>query len=239
MLRNVSHLAVALGLLLGPMAASALVIDDFTTPLTTNAEIGLGGLPNPVEDFGGGLAGGAIGGARGVSLERVAGSGTASVDVNQSVENTLSVSTGAGVAAQARIIYDGDTDGALNTTGLPGLDVTAESLLRLAVRSDQSGVVFRITFYDGVGSTFLDLVTAGGNTFDTPDPEPLIGDLTLLDQGILANVGAITLDIFGGPTAFDVSVSQFDLAVPEPGSLALMAIGLAGLRYAGSRRRQA
>jgi len=240
MLRNISHLAVALGLLLGgPLAASALVIDDFTTPLTTNAEIGLGGLPNPVDATGGGVAAGAIGGARGVALERTVGGGTASVDVGLSATNALSVSTGAGVAANATVIYDGDTNGTPNTTGLGGIDVTeggANSILRLLVESDQAGVVFRITFHNGASNAFLDLVTTGGNTFGAP--QLLTGNLATLDQDILENVGAITVDVFG-PTSFDVSVTQFEVAVPEPGSLALMAIGLAGLRYAGSRRRQA
>ena len=240
MLRTVSHLALAGGLLLGtPLVASALVIDDFAAPLTTNAVVGLGGLPNPVNATGGGAAAGAIGGNRGVALERTAGGGTASVDVGLSTANALSVSTGAGVAANATVIYDGDTNGTPNTSGLGGIDVTdsgANSVLRLLVESDQAGVVFRITFHDGAVNTFLDLVTTGGNTFGSP--QLLSGNLAALNQDILKNVGAITIDVFG-PTSFDVSMKQFTTAVPEPGSLALVAIGLAGLRYAGSRRRVA
>jgi len=234
--------AAALGLLLAiPFTASALVIDDFGDD--SFAAIALGGLPNPKQATLGVAAGGAIGGSRAAVLERTAGGGSASVDTNLSASDSLSVSTGAGVVANAKLIYDGNTDTVVDASGLD-VDVTdggTNSLLRLLVEADQSDIVIRVTFRQGSNASFVDLKTAGGNTFGSPQLLTAnFAGLTAGGSGLadLAHVGAITVDIFG-PTSFDVSIRQFEAAVPEPGSLALLGLGLAGLRYAGSRARRA
>lgn len=240
MLRSL-QLAAMLGFLVGaPLAASALVIDDFGASQAVT--IGLGGPPNPVVSTGGVAAGGAVGGSRSVVLERTASGGSASVDVGFSASDALSVSTGAGVVANALLIYDGDTDSTPNTTGLGGVDVTeggVNSLLRLLVEADQSDVAIRVTFHEGTNNSSADLITTGGNTFGSP--LLLVANLAALTPGgtgaaDLTNVGAITVEIFG-PTSFDVSIRQFEAAVPEPGTLALLGLGLSGLAYGGRRSR--
>lgn len=242
MLRSLVSSAVALGLAVGiPSLASALVIDDFADPSWLT--IGLGGLPNPKEQPGG-FAAAAVGGNRAVVLERTAGGGSASYDTSMSASGALSVSTGAGVVANALVIYDGNQDDAVNTSGLD-VDVTeggTNSLLRLLVEADQSDVVIRVTFHEGANASFVDLHTSGGNTFGSAQllTADLLSGLTAGGSGFadLEHVGAITLEIFG-PTAFDVSIQQFQSAVPEPLSVALLGLGTSGLLLMGRRRARA
>lgn len=238
MLRSLVSGALALGLGVGvPSLASALVIDNFSN---TQDESIFGGASNPVVEMDGEAAGGAIGGNRSVVLTRTAGFGSAIFDVNTSVANALSVSTGAGVVANALVIYDGNDDFMLDTSGLD-VDVTeggTNSVLRLLVEADQSDVVIRVTFHQGANESFADLITTGDNTFGSG--QVLTADFSALTAGgggpaDLTHVGAITLEIFG-PTAFDVSLKQFESAVPEPVSLVLVSLGLVGLRHAGRRR---
>lgn len=229
-------LAVAVGwALTAPSTASALVIDSFDDDFAV--EIGLGGLPNPTEATGGSLASGGPNGARAVVLTRTAGGGSASVDTNLSEANALSVSTGAGVAATALVIWDGDDDVTLNPNGLGGFDIApgGEQFISVSVLADQSGIGLRLTLYEnGGGSATIDWVTAGGNTFDGGTAETFSESLASL--GIdPSNIGAITLEVFG-PTSFDVQITSFQTVIPEPGALALVGLGLAGLAIQGRRR---
>lgn len=231
-------MVAAVGLVLtGPSVASALVLDPFSDDF--DVQIGLGGLPNPTQADGGTTtATGAPNDARAVVLTRTAGGGSASVDTNQSEQNALSVSTGAGVVARALVIWDGDDDVTLDPNGLGGIDITSggtENFLSLSVLSDQSGVGLRVTLYEnGGGSAALDFTTGAGNTFESGTPEPFLANLNGLGINP-SNIGAITLEVFG-PTSYDVQITQFQTVIPEPGAFALVALGLSGLALKGRRR---
>lgn len=230
-------LAAAVGWALTvPSAASAIIIDSFDDDFAV--EIGLGGLPNPTEASGGSATSGGPNGARAVVLTRTAGGGSASVDTNLSEANALSVSTGAGVVANALVIWDGNDDVTLDPSGLGGFNLAPgnEALLSLSVLADQSGIGLRLTFYENGGgaSDTVDFVTGSGNTFESGSVETFTTALGSLGVDV-SNIGAITLEVFG-PTSYDVQITGFETVVPEPAAMALVALGLSGLAIKGRRK---
>jgi len=131
--------------------------------------------------------------------------------------------------------FDVNTNGSTGDTQLSLFDASGLGL----IHDDDSGdgldaaistVLAAGTYYLGISTWNNDPVSAGGNIFPTGNPGPF---------GPTGPGGALPLTGWSGGGGSSVYVINFRVAtaaVPEPASLALLCVGLAGLGV--MRRRQ-
>jgi hypothetical protein len=145
----------------------------------------------------------------------------------------------------AYLIWDGNTDGTLNQTGLPATDLTdsgANTLIGLSVRSDLLAPI-TLTFYSLGGSSSYTLNTPAQGFNATPFTNYAIAMTSFTTMsGTGANFSAITAAtmLINGQSqpGLDVEIQNYRaMATPEPGTFGLIGAGLVGLAFI--RRRKA
>ena len=146
---------------------------------------------------------------------------------------TLSESEMALGAGQSRIRIsisaDGDLFPILNETAILGIGVDGDGLdLLTQVSLDNA----EITLYDATGQV---LVSSGNLVGEVPNPNPWDGFFPAPGNAFaIAGAGGIGVSMI----TFDFIVNQLGGEVPEPGTVALALIGLAGAFAARRRPRK-
>ncbi len=188
-------------------------------------------------------AAGAVGGERTIVVKREGtNAGYVQADVNLSVPGVLSYGSGASTIGRALVSWDGDSSGAINYTGLGGVDVTQGGVnthLALKAQSDLGDELI-VTFWTDAGNASATTIHVPGN-----EPNwanfliPLASFVSVAGSGAnFASVGAITMDIIGSyQPSLDLSVDVISVlnpsTVPEP---SLIWLGCVGIVLLGIRK---
>lgn len=184
-----------------------------------------------------------VGGARFFTITRT-GDGNDSINVSSTLPGTFNFNLAANDIGTGLIIWDGDSNSTIDH-GL-SVDLTSGGLnahIQTSVRSDLVAPVV-VTVYSGAGnfSTF---------TFSSPGLGFAATPYTVLNLAFagftvgggsganFASVTAVTLFVDGSSTpGLDFQIDYIQASeIPEPATFAVIGLGLAGIGFAGLRRR--
>jgi hypothetical protein len=198
---------------------------------------------NPLSSSNGiAIGGNGLGGFRTITIQRTNG---ISLDYGQALGGLLEMSLSAADSGSLLVIWDGDTNSALNQNGLTPVDLTdggSNSQIGLGLRSDLVAPV-TLTFYSGNGNSSSVTFNSPAQGFAVPFTQLFFQMSSFnVTGGTGANFSAITaatlfLDGTGQP-GVDMQIDDISATgVPEPASFGIVLVGLSGLL--ALRRRKA
>jgi hypothetical protein len=228
---------VAALLLALPGSAQAVLIDEFD--VDQSAVIPLGGS-NPATSSIVSATAGVLGGFRAGVLTRTVGLGGMSYDSNISTPGLGDLSLGASTDGTFLLIYDGDLDFVVDPDGLSeNLQAAGESLFSITLRSDLVADLTLTVYSSATDFSTFEFTSPGLGLDPTAFTTILIPFASFAPTGSGADfedVGAVTLEV-DGVLGLDLQIDRIETVVPEPTTLVLGSLGLAGLAVASRRRR--
>jgi PEP-CTERM motif len=244
MLRFLTAAACAALMLLAATSARAgVVIDSFDTAQRQDTDPATSfGPAGTVTTAGTDI----LGGERDVSVFQNSGFGSVGVNIDPLSSSLAMYNEDSGTDGRFLMVYDGidGNPGTINYTGLGGINLTTAGgpAHRFIFQGyDSSGasnpIGFKLTVYtDQTNYLEYTFSVPGGTTGDIVIP---FSAFTQTGNGSFTNVGAIVWEGDTNTTnASHFSVDGILTSNPEPSSLVLLGLGIAGLALFGLRRRR-